>query len=79
MIDQSTSAKPSQTDRYPARCRACGQGSILVLRWTALGEVRKAWEGADKVRVDLRQPRSSTGQCAGCGSTDLAIGPAKIS
>jgi hypothetical protein len=77
MIDQATSQR-WQEDSYPARCRGCGLKSTLVLRWNVSGEVRKTWDGTSKARVDLRQPRSSTAQCAACGSTDLAISKAEI-
>ena len=67
-----------QADRYPVQCRACGQSSCLVLNWNAAGEVRREWLGVEKGRVNLRQPRVSSGQCAACGSSDLSIGHAEI-
>jgi hypothetical protein len=65
-------------DIYPARCRGCGRASDLVLRWNPAGEVRIAWEGIERRRVDLVQPRASTARCGGCGSSDIAIGAAEI-
>ena len=67
-----------QTDCYPVLCRGCGEKSELTLRWNTVGEVRKSWDGVSKARVNLRQPRLSTGQCGQCGSGDLAIGTAAI-
>lgn len=77
MIDQAV-AQGGLPDRYPVRCRGCSQRSTPVLLWSSSGEVRKVWDGVHKARVDLRQPRSSSGQCESCGSIDLAIGNAEI-
>ena len=65
-------------DRYPTRCRGCGRASDLILRWNAAGEVRVSWEGIERRRVDLVQPRASTARCSDCGSSDIVIGPAEI-
>lgn len=78
MISSSTKPLSGQTDTYPVRCRACGLQTTLSLRWTTTGEVQKVWDGVNKARVNLRQPRSSTAQCAGCGSNDLGISPADL-
>ncbi|MBB5746690.1 hypothetical protein [Brevundimonas variabilis] len=78
MIDPFVPSKTGQTDAYPVQCRACGDKTELVLRWNTVGEVRKAWDGVGKARVNLRQPRMSTGQCGQCGSNDLAIGAVRI-
>ena len=79
MIDHPVPEKTGQTDSYPVVCRGCGQKSELALRWNSVGEVRKAWDGVSKARVNLRQPRFSTAQCGQCGSADLSIGTALIS
>ncbi len=78
MTDPILLSRSWQADRYPVRCRGCAQTTELVLRWKRSGEVRKSWEGVERARVNLRQPRVSTAQCGACGSTDLLIEPAVI-
>ena len=65
-------------DRYPARCRACAKATELVLRWNVAGEVRVLWDGVQRKRVNLVQPRTSTARCGECGSSEIVIGPAQV-
>jgi hypothetical protein len=78
MTDTIVLSRSWQADRYPVRCRGCGGTTELVLRWNSAGEVRKSWDGVDRARVNLRQPRVSTARCGACGSSDLLISPAEI-
>lgn len=78
MTEQVLLSRSWQADCYTVRCRGCGQTTELVLSWNSAGEVRKSWEGVDRARVNLRQPRASTAQCGACSSTDLLISPADI-
>ncbi len=54
---------PWQTDTYPARCPGCGARTELKISWGPAGEARKEWAGIERARINVVQPRHSTGEC----------------